>query len=159
MSPELKEMIKDGRISVTQMDHRNWMEDEDKPLRSFWNIFKRKAGKKIKSVVLEEENLSKMIDEVMNNFDFEKCQAAMTALDWTWASTTGGIPTIGELQDGALDRILNAIEGLTSKKNKKSKSGYFYSMSGGLKATAWKNKKDEIKYLQLEFILTYWDTE
>ena len=55
-----------------------------------------------------------LIDEVIENFNFEKCYLTMTLLNWTWANGLV-VPTVEDLKTSALQRILSAING--SKEN------------------------------------------
>lgn len=96
-----------------------------------------------------------MIQEVIDNFDFIKCWQTMRHLNWTWGLQPH-IPTIDELKVGAKQRIRDAIR--IAKGGESSKSTYF-SSSGGLKASAWRNKYFQIEGLQLEFVLTDWTSE
>lgn len=103
--------------------------------------------------VLEQEN--KMIEEIIENFDFVKCELTMISLGWTWAFDQY-TPSIDRLKDAARNRLRSAIE--LAKQNKCSKSTYF-SSSGGLKGNAWINKYGYIEALRLEFILTEWESD
>jgi len=98
---------------------------------------------------------NKMIEEILDNFDFEKCNRVMTSLGWTWGLNTYS-PTISDLKISAEARLKNAIE--LAKKDKCSKSTYF-SSSGGLKGNAWVNRFGHVEALRLEFVLTDWDTD
>ena len=97
------------------------------------------------------------INEIIANFDFEKVNKTMIALDWKWGDE--GVPNIKELKESAIERLESAIKQVLSPDNKEHHNTAWISSSGGLKATAWKNKKDKLEKLQLEFVLTDWDTE
>lgn len=99
-----------------------------------------------------ERNLI-LISNVLNEFNFEKVHECMKCLDWTWAIK--GIPTIDDLRFSARERMQNAIDGCL--KHGTVGQG-FLSSSGGLKATALKNDYGQIDYLELEFVITSWDT-
>lgn len=99
----------------------------------------------------------KMIEDVINNFNFESCHRVMQSLNWTWAGI--GIPTVEDLKNSARNRINNAIEGLLDKENRLSSRDYYYSSSGGLKATAHKNRYGHLSYIMLEFVLTDWESD
>lgn len=98
-----------------------------------------------------------LINEILANFDFEKVHKTMTLLDWRWVGR--GVPSINEIRDSASERLESAIEQVISSKNKEHHDIGWISSSGGLKATAWKNKKGKLEKLSLEFVLTDWDTE
>ena len=103
--------------------------------------------------ILEQEN--KMIEEIIEHFNFTKCELTMIALGWTWGFDQGS-PTIDRLKDAARSRLKSAIE--LAKQNKCSKSTYFAS-SGGLKGNAWINRYGHIEGLRLEFVLTEWESD
>lgn len=103
--------------------------------------------------ILEQEN--KMIEEIIENFDFVKCKLTMIALGWTW-SPDQVIPSIERLKESARDRLRGAIK--ITKQNKCSKSTFF-SSSGGLKGNAWINRYGHIEALRLEFVLTEWESD
>ena len=98
-----------------------------------------------------------LIDEVIENFNFEKCYLTMTLLNWTLANGLV-VPTVEDLKTSALQRILSAING--SKENgRMTLNEVYYSSSGGLKASVCKNRYDQITYINIEFVLTDWSTE
>lgn len=103
--------------------------------------------------IIEQEN--KMIDEIIENFDFEKCEITMKTLGWSWAFDRN-TPTIERLKESARSRLQSAIE--LAKQNKCSRSTYF-SSSGGLKGNAWINRYGHIEALRLEFVLTEWESD
>ncbi len=160
MTSQLKEMIETGRISVVQVAESIRREKKpskdikisDSEKKKFWTIFKKKTNKKIDSSLFPESQREKMINDVMDNFDFERCHLAMKALDWCWVGV--GVPTVEMLQDSALDRIFSAIKGLSSSNGKLPKNSQYFSQSGGLKATAWRNKRGVVESIRLEFILS-----
>lgn len=100
-----------------------------------------------------------MINEVLAHFDFEKVNQTMKALNWTWWDKAKGVPTIQQLKESAEHHMNSAIEQVLSEKNKESHDVAFMSASGGFKAMAWKTKKGKLAKVQLEFIVSEWDTE
>ena len=103
-----------------------------------------------------KEHEERMIDCVLNNFDFKTCHKTMKYLNWTWWNTVPMIPTIDMLRSSAIERLNCAID--QAKKGRCSKSTYF-SSSGGLKANAWVNKYGHLEGVRLEFVLTDWDAD
>ena len=97
----------------------------------------------------------KMIDDVIENFDFERCHRAMRALNWSWFGR--GIPTISMLKESSIERLQSAMKGV--KSNGLSSSDSYFSSSGGLKGTAWKNRFGHVAGIKLEFVLTDWDSD
>ena len=103
--------------------------------------------------ILEQEN--RMINEILKEFDFEKCQKVMKHLQWSWFPETIA-PSIDRMKESARQRLRDAID--MAKKNKCSKSTYF-SSSGGLRGNAWVNRFGQIEAVRLEFVLTEWDSD
>jgi hypothetical protein len=98
-----------------------------------------------------------MINEVLAHFDFERVNQTMKALNWTWYNE--GIPSIQQLKESAEHHMNSAIEQVLSEKNKEHHKVAWLSSSGGFKAMAWKTKKGKLAKVQLEFIVSEWDTE
>lgn len=96
-----------------------------------------------------------MIENILDNFDFYKCWNVMTMLQWGWGFNSE-VPTIEILRNAAIDRLKNAMS--LAKAGNSHMSSYWVS-SGGLKATAWKNKYNHIEGIRLEFVLTDWDAD
>jgi hypothetical protein len=99
----------------------------------------------------------KMIDEIIQEFDFERCYNAMNALNWQWVGT--GIPTIDMLKESAINRLRDTMKGVKDKENRLSANEYYASSSGGLKGTAWKNRYGHVTGIKLEFVLTEWNSD
>jgi hypothetical protein len=98
-----------------------------------------------------------LIDEVIQNFDFYKCQLMMEYMGWRWMRHDGyRIPTKYDLIEDAKDRIQSAIEGI-KEAGRMGLNESYGSSSGGLKATVYKNRYNQITFIKLEFILTEWD--
>ena len=93
-----------------------------------------------------------MMFDIINNFDFQRVHDVMKHLNWTWYPK--GIPTVDNIIFGAREKIESVIK--VCLLEAKPDEEYFVS-SGGLKATAIKNKYGQITFLQLEFVLTSWE--
>lgn len=103
--------------------------------------------------ITEDEN--KMIQDIIQNFDFNKCFLVMKTLRWTWGFTQQ-TPTIEMLKTSAEQRLRDAMK--LARNGKCSKSTYFVS-SGGLKGNAWVNRYGHIEAIRLEFVLADWDSD
>lgn len=89
-----------------------------------------------------------LIDEIIFNFDFEKVEKVMKALDWEWFQV--GIPSQVQAADQAARLLGEAYD--DAKEN-----GNIITMgTGGFGATAHPIGKEI--YLELKFIVTQWDT-
>ena len=97
-----------------------------------------------------------LVDEVFENFDFDEVHKVMKLMKWKWVSHNGfEIPSLERIKSSARARIEGAIECAKNSK-RKTKDTEFFSSSGGLKASAWKNSYGQITNIQLQFTLTEW---
>lgn len=104
--------------------------------------------------------VNKMIDDIIENFDFNRVEKTMRYLNWTWGGFSGMPPDVFELKAQARDLLKGAADSrLNSFKHKHWELGVS-NATGGLWATAFCNvNKTEITHLQLQFVLTDWDTK
>ena len=87
------------------------------------------------------------IDDIMDNFNFNKVETIMKATNWTWASTHG-VPVEHELRKQARELLKSVSQHYVSQ------LGFRYAIStGGFKATKYYDGE-----LELEFIMAKWDT-
>lgn len=87
------------------------------------------------------------IDDIMDNFDFNKVETVMKATNWTWASTHG-VPVEHELRKQARELLKSVSQHYVSELD------FRYAIStGGFKATKYYDGE-----LELEFIMAKWDT-
>jgi hypothetical protein len=83
-----------------------------------------------------------LIDNILDEFDFEKVHKAMVALDWVWVFAEDGVPTVGELRKAARLLLREAAS-----------RDVYYTGSGGFRVT----KNADV--LKLEFVLEQWEEE
>jgi hypothetical protein len=95
----------------------------------------------------------KMVDDIIENFNFKRCHDVMKYLRWTWAAV--GIPSIDDLKQSAVEKLQTAILGVKDKEVRE----HYYVSSGGIKASAYKNRYNRVVMLHLEFVLTEWDSD
>lgn len=89
----------------------------------------------------------KMVDEVMDWFDWERVHKVMEFLDWKWG-LAGEVPSIQELRSKAREHMYIVIDA--------NKPQYMIT-SGGLKATAFRDEKSgKLTGVHLEFVLADW---
>lgn len=105
------------------------------------------------------EPVIKMTDDILNEFDFEKVQRTMHALDWKWAGTPMAVPSISELKDTARYLLLNVYNLRTNEYQETHPEVPVTCGTGGFRATALANDDGEIDWLKLEFIVTEWESE
>lgn len=105
------------------------------------------------------DSIDRMVDEILEEFNFNKVRKAMWHLDWKWATAADGIPTIEELKETAERLLRQAAEYRLSKEYGDVDWGTpILSSTGGFEATAWCDEtKTRITGLQLQFVLTEYD--
>jgi len=104
---------------------------------------------------IEIDPVEKMIEGIIDNFDFNQVQHAMDLLDWKWR---GEYVTVDMLKETAKQLLRGAAESRLGE----FKSEYYeigiVRGTGGLEAKAWCNEtKTKIVALDLKFILESWD--
>lgn len=117
-------------------------------------------GKMLNEDKVEKEPLDKMIDEIMDEFNFARVHKAMVALDWKWASSKSYIPSMDDLRETAESLLRGAAESrLGDYKGEHWELGIING-TGGFQATAYCDEdKTKIIALDLSFVVTSWDTE
>ena len=84
-----------------------------------------------------------LIDEILDQFDFQKVKEVMDALNWTWAiGTESHVPDIPELRKQAREMLWDAIR----SKHRMIKTGGFVA------------EKEDDDTLELRFEVTSWNT-
>ena len=74
---------------------------------------------------MDKDKIIKVLNEIMDNFDFEKIRKVMVALNWKWAGAKGdenGVPTIDEIKQGAANLLWDLAN---DPKNKAIATGGF----------------------------------
>lgn len=63
---------------------------------------------------MAQDLTSAVIDEVIERFDFEKCQKMMAAVDWVWAIPGEDVPRLPTLKElkGCAERLLYSAASL-----------------------------------------------
>ena len=94
----------------------------------------------------------KAIENIIENFNWEKVHKTMVALDWTWHDSEGEAPTIGALFNCAIKLLHEAYDGAERfKANYRTGTGGFYA-----RATVDEETK-EIDELKLTFEVANWE--
>ena len=106
----------------------------------------------------DKDPVDRMIDDIINAFDFNKVWITMEYLGWRWGGQ--GVPTIKILVEEAKRLLKGAANSrLTDYKDEYWEMGVING-TGGFQATAYCNEtKTEIIALDLKFILTEWDEQ
>jgi hypothetical protein len=107
--------------------------------------------------VIEINPVDKMIDGIMEEFNFDRVQSTMEYLNWKWI---GEHVTMEMLRNEAKRLLRGAAEmRLGEYKNEPYYEPIQYS-TGGFQAMAWCNEsKTKITALELKFVLAEWDEE
>lgn len=86
-----------------------------------------------------------LIDEILDQFDFEKVKKVMDALNWTWAmGTKAHVPDTPELRKKAREMLWGLVRSRRQSRRIKA---------GGLVV-----EKDDDGTLELRFEVTAWNT-
>jgi hypothetical protein len=112
----------------------------------------------MKKRLTQEEQHNKMMDDILENFNFMKCKMVMSFLGWTWGFPPGRTPEVDEMKKTAKYLMEGAIKGCLETRNCRPEETYI-SATGGFKAEAIKNKYNHLEFLKLEFVLTEWDSD
>ena len=116
-------------------------------------------GKVLNKNKVEKDPLEKMIDEIMDEFNFAQVLKTMEALDWKWATDSGlSIPDMNELKATAEQLLRSAAESrLGDYKDSHWELGIING-TGGFQATAYCDEdKTRITALDLSFIVEHFD--
>jgi hypothetical protein len=103
------------------------------------------------------EHIDKIVEEVLCEFDFPRVMVTMNTLGWTWGMNPTP-PTIEDLKRTGERIMRGAIDGAIKCKTLNESEGYIYA-TGGFKATAYRNRYKTITSVQLEFIVTSWESD
>jgi hypothetical protein len=103
------------------------------------------------------EHIDKMVEEVLCEFDFPRVMLTMRTLGWTWGMNPTP-PTIEDLKRAGENLMRGAIDGAIKCKNLNEGEAYIYA-SGGFKVSAYRNRFKSITAIQLEFIVTSYESD
>lgn len=95
------------------------------------------------------EKKQRWIDEIMDNFDFNRVAKAMKALEWEWHDAFEGVPTESEIRMQAR-YMLNAIDVVKTA----TSTGYYDT--GGFIASGDYDANNNLEGLTLVFQLFEW---
>lgn len=101
--------------------------------------------------------IDQMIDNIMDEFDFYKVQITMDYLGWKWV---GQHVTIDMLKNEARRLLRGAAFSRLHEYSDEHWEQGIINGTGGFVATAWCDEdKTKITMLNLQFMLTEWDSE
>jgi hypothetical protein len=95
----------------------------------------------------------KAINNIIDNFNWDRVQKTMEYLNWRWySSCEGEVPTIGPLLRQSIDLLHRAYD-LCEINKDITRVG-----TGGLFALAfWDDENNKVYHLELYFALTSWE--
>lgn len=103
----------------------------------------------------EIDPVEKMIQSIMENFNWEQTQRAMDLLDWKWR---GEYVTEDMLKEEAERLLRGAMESRLGEFKSEPYEVAIINGTGGFEAKAWCDEsKTKIVGLRLDFILNSWD--
>lgn len=101
------------------------------------------------SKITPEQRLA--IDEVMDEFEFEKVERHMKAVNWGWSAPTPEdewnveIPTLSDIKAACRRLLVNAFTAVTMVKETDSDyNGPCYSSCGGFTVYAWPDNRCQV---------------
>jgi hypothetical protein len=102
------------------------------------------------------KDLEHMIKEIMDEFDFDRVERAMEALDWKWR---GEIPTLYDLRETAESLLRGAAKSRLNDFKDAHHDTAIINGTGGFEAKAFCDEsKTKITGLDLAFVVTSWDS-
>ena len=133
------------------MNTENLNTQELETLRTLLN---KMAGEPQSKIHFDPVN--KMIDDIMDEFNFAKVQKVMESLDWKWV---GEYVTIEMLREEARRLLRGACNArLGDFKDEHWEIGIANS-TGGFEAKAWCDEsKEHITDLELKFVVEHWES-
>ena len=135
------------------MNVENLTQEEIKALHTLF-------GKLLEEPQPKEKDLEYMIKDIMDEFDFDRVKLTMDALNWKWYSSNYSIPTINELKIQAERLLRGAAESRLGEFKDTYHEVPIINATGGFEARAWCDKdKTKITTMQLDFVVTSWDSE
>jgi hypothetical protein len=101
--------------------------------------------------------VNKMIDDIMDAFDFDKVQRTMDFLRWKWA---GEYVTIDMLKETSNRLLREAADARLGDYKDTHWEQSVICATGGFQAQAWCNEdKTKVDALDLKFVLVDWDAQ
>jgi len=102
------------------------------------------------------KDLEYMIEDIMDEFDFDQVERAMEALNWKWRGET---PSIEDLREEAERLLRGAAESRLGHYRATHHDVAIINACGGFEAKAFCNEdKTKITGLDLAFVVTSWES-
>ena len=94
-------------------------------------------------------NMYEEIEDILDNFDFEKVKKVMDALEWTYYDSADSTVSIAELRKTARRLLIDVYNAFNSD--------HWYLSSGGFEAERRMYPGETKKYLFLKFVAAEWN--
>ena len=92
--------------------------------------------------------LIEQVEDILDEFNFQRVQDTMKALNWKYFDSPDAYPSIGELRKKARGLLKYAYEAVPSPE--------YFTGSGGFEVTRYMYPGDSTKYLMLKFVVSTW---
>jgi len=89
------------------------------------------------------------IEDILDNFDFEKVKKVMDALEWKYWDSPDEYVTIAELRKMARNLLKEAYIA--------SNSEHWFNSCGGFEVEWWMYPGETRKYFRLKFVVSEWN--
>jgi len=99
-----------------------------------------------------KKSREQLIDEIVENFNWDKVYKTMDALGWTWIDSKGETPSVGRLITTATKLLRDAFDGAVREQET------YLSGTGGFEAVCYVDK-DGMYRLELRFVVASWDVD
>lgn len=99
-----------------------------------------------------KKSREQLIDEIVENFNWDKVYRTMDALGWIWVDSEGETPSTGRLITTATRLLRDAYDGAEKEQET------YLSGTGGFEAVCHVDK-DSMYRLELRFVVTSWDVD
>ena len=99
-----------------------------------------------------KKDREQLIDEIVENFNWDKVYRTMDALGWTWIDSEGETPSTGRLITTATRLLRDAYDGAVKEQQT------YLSGTGGFEAVCYTDN-DGMYRLELRFVVASWDVD
>ena len=99
-----------------------------------------------------KKSREQLIDEIVENFNWDKVYRTMDALGWTWVDSEGETPSIVKLITTATKLLRDAFDGAVREQET------YLSGTGGFEAVCYVDN-DGMYRLELRFVVASWDVD
>lgn len=99
------------------------------------------------------DNEQKLLNEIMDWYNFGKVASVMQHLNWTWhnCDSFGGIPVESDLRVKVREQFTRLMQGNTREERS-------VSAIGGFEYVVWRTPDGVVDVLELRFVVAEWST-